>query len=83
MRDELLAAKVEACLPARLHSFSRVILTYYLDGRMNTAEFRRWFHMPNSEYLMIGDCIAQLVDPGHIPESELPTSVTLLPPKQI
>jgi hypothetical protein len=38
---------IEACLPPRLHSFSRMVLNLYLDGRMETAEFRRWFHMPN------------------------------------
>lgn len=69
--------KIEACLPANLHGFSRNVLDYYLEGRMTTAEFRRWFHMPNSEYLMPGDCIAQIVDPDYIPEDELPESVTL------
>jgi hypothetical protein len=69
--------KIEACLPPKLHGFSRMILDYYLDGQMTTAEFRRWFHMPNSEYLMLGDCIAQIMDPSYIPEDKLPESVTL------
>lgn len=71
--------KIEACLPPNLHSFSRAVLDYYLEGRLTTAEFRRWFHMPNSEYLMPGDCIAQIVDPSYIPEDQLPESVTLKP----
>ena len=72
-------SRIEACLPAKLHSFSRLVLDSYLDGRMSTAEFRRWFHMPNSDLLMTGDCIAQLVDPTYIPEADLPASVTLKP----
>jgi len=69
--------RINACLPPRLHSFSRNVLDSYIAGHLATAEFRRWFHMPNSDYLMIGDCIAQLVDPDYIPEAELPSSVTL------
>jgi hypothetical protein len=69
--------KIDACLPPKLHGFSRMVLDYYLEGKMSTEEFRRWFHMPNSEYLMPGDCIAQLVDPEYIPEDELPASITL------
>jgi hypothetical protein len=70
-------SKIDACLPPKLHSFSRMVLDYYLEGRLTTAEFRRWFHMPNSDYLMPGDCIAQIVDPTYIPEAKLPESVTL------
>ena len=73
-------AKINACLPSRLHSFSQLVLDTYLDGRMDTAQFRRWFHMPNSDYLMVGDCVAQLTDPNYIPEDQLPASVTLKPP---
>lgn len=61
---------VEACLPPKLHSFSRLVLDLYLAGQMNTEEFRRWFHMPNSTYLDASDCIARIVDPYYIPESE-------------
>lgn len=68
---------IEACIPVSLHRFSREVLELYLAGRMDTAEFRRWFHMPNSEYLMVGDCIAQKMDPNYIPEAKLPPSVTL------
>jgi len=71
--------KIEACLPPKLHGFSRMILDYYLDGQMTTAEFRRWFHMPNSDYLPLSDCIAQKVDPHYIPEAKLPASITLKP----
>jgi hypothetical protein len=73
--------RIAGCLPPKLHGFSREVLDRYLDGSMTTADFRRWFHMPNSDYLMLGDCIAQIVDPNYIPESELPESVTLIPKK--
>lgn len=75
--------RLEACLPAKLHSFSRQVLDYYLAGRLSTEEFRRWFHMPNSDYLMLGDCIAQIVDPDYIPEAERPTALALKAPKPI
>ena len=74
--------RIAACLPPRLHSFSAMILGYYLDGRMPTSEFRRWFHMPNSDYLPVSDCIAQIVDPSYVPEARLPASVTLIAPQQ-
>lgn len=74
---------IEACLTPRLHSFSRMVLDHYLAGRIETAEFRRWFHMPNSDYLLLGDCIAQIVDPYYTPENRLPPSVTLIVPKPI
>jgi hypothetical protein len=70
---------IQSCLPPHLHSFSRQVLEIYLMGHMSTAEFRRWFHMPNSDYLMLGDCIAQKVDPLYVPEAKLPPSITLRP----
>ena len=70
---------LEVCLPPRLHPFSRQVLEIYLMGRMPTSEFRRWFHMPNSDYLQFSDCIAQKVDPYYVPEAKLPPSITLKP----
>lgn len=70
---------IQSCLPPKLHPFSRQVLEFYLMGHMSTGEFRRWFHMPNSDYLMLGDCIAQKVDPHYIPEAQLPPSITLRP----
>ena len=70
---------IENCLPQHLHSFSRQVLEIYLMGHMTTQEFRRWFHMPNSDYLPFSDCIAQKVDPLYVPEAKLPPSITLKP----
>ena len=82
--DRIQTARIEACLsPAKLHPFSQQVLDFYLAGRMPTSEFRRWFHMPNSGYLPLSDCIAQIVDPSYVPEAMLPSAVTLKPPKSI
>ena len=76
-------ARIGLCLPNPLHPFSRVVLDMYIAGHMPTSEFRRWFHMPNSEYLRASDCIAQIVDPSYIPEVRLPASITMRTPDSI
>ena len=52
---------VLACLPERLHPVSRMFLDLWLSGHMSTAEFLRWFHMPNSAYLSVADCVLAVV----------------------
>ena len=54
-------APITQCLPEGLHPVSEIFLEYYLRGEMTTAEFMRWFHMPNSDYLEAGRCIVRLV----------------------
>lgn len=54
-------APISQCLPDRLHPASEMFLTYYLKGEMTTAEFIRWFHMPNSDYLEVGRCIVRAI----------------------
>ena len=76
-------ARIRLCLPERLHPFSRLVLDIYLAGNMPTSEFRRWFHMPNSDYLPIGDCIAQMMDPSYVPDVRLPASVTMRTPDPV
>jgi len=49
------------CLPERLHPVSRMFLETWLSGHMSTAEFLRWFHMPNSDYLSVAQCILAAV----------------------
>lgn len=60
-------AEVLACLPDHLHWFSRAILDHYLAGSITAGEFMRWFHMPNSDYLMVSECVVALLDPQHDP----------------
>lgn len=46
-----------ACLPRRLHPVSRMFLESWLQGRISTEIFRRYFHMPNSTYLSVSECL--------------------------
>jgi hypothetical protein len=45
------------CLPARLHPVSAKILSAFLAGRLTESDFRWGFHLPNSDYLPVGECI--------------------------
>lgn len=52
---------VEACLPERLHPMSRLFLDRWFTGAMPTMQFLRWFHMPNSNYLLVARCLLSVV----------------------
>ncbi len=56
---------VSSCLAGDYHWFSMQILDYYVSGAINTGDFLRWFHMPNSGYLPTSECIAATLDPGY------------------
>src|SRR3546814_8036294 len=49
------------CLPEPLHPVSRMFLEHWLAGDLATAEFLRWFHMPNSDYLALAECVLAVV----------------------
>jgi hypothetical protein len=49
--------EIIACLPARLHPVSRMILDGFLDGRLTRADFLWGFHLPNSDYLEVAQCV--------------------------
>ena len=51
---------ITVCLPQRLHPVSETVLNYWLGGEFSTAEFLRWFHMPNSDYLEVAQCILRV-----------------------
>jgi hypothetical protein len=55
---------ISGCLVGDYHWFSLKILQLYLDSAINTGEFLRWFHMPNSAYLTTSECIAATIDPA-------------------
>jgi hypothetical protein len=38
-----------------------MFLEHWLAGDLATAEFLRWFHMPNSAYLPVAECILAVV----------------------
>ena len=48
---------VLACLPIHLHPVSRMILEAFLDGRITKASFLWGFHLPNSDYLPVAQCV--------------------------
>ena len=49
--------RLEACLPRRLHPVSRLFLEAWLAGKISTPIFRRFFHLPDSTYLAVGECL--------------------------
>lgn len=57
-------AEIEFCLPDRLHPVSRMFLDSWLAGDMSTSSFLRWFHMPNSDYLEVAQCLLSVVASG-------------------
>ena len=48
---------VAACLPIDLHPVSRMILEAFLAGRITERDFRWGFHLPNSDYLPVTECV--------------------------
>lgn len=38
-----------------------MFLEHWLTGIMSTPEFLRWFHMPNSDYLPVAQCLLAVV----------------------
>ena len=56
---------IGTCLNGDYHWYSQQILELYLDHIINTGDFLRWFHMPNSSYLPTSECIANLMDPDY------------------
>ena len=51
--------EIQACLPARLHPVSRRFLDAFLDGRITKRDFLWAFHLPNSDYLPVAECIVK------------------------
>ena len=51
--------EIQACLPARLHPVSRMFLEAFLAGRITQQDFLWAFHLPNSDYLPVAECIVK------------------------
>lgn len=49
--------EILACLPERLHPVSALILDSFLSGRITLDQFKWGFHLPNSTYLPVAECI--------------------------
>jgi hypothetical protein len=55
----------QTCLPEeRLHPVSRMFLDNWLAGDLSTGQFLRLFHLPNSDYLSVSECILKVVAGG-------------------
>ena len=52
-----LPPQMQACLPARLHPVSGMFLKAWMKDQIGTPTFRRFFHMPNSDYLKVSECL--------------------------
>jgi hypothetical protein len=57
-----------SCLPDRLHPVSAQILSAFLEGHLTESDFRWGFHLPNSDYLPVGECILAAL---HTPDGSL------------
>jgi hypothetical protein len=47
--------------PLRLHPVSELIMYYYNEGRVSTAEFLRFFSLPNSDYIELAACYVNMI----------------------
>jgi len=50
--------------PARLHPVSQMFLDAFVAGRMLQADFLRFFSLPNSDYIPLGQCLVQIMSAG-------------------
>ncbi len=64
--------QLSSCMLEGLHWFSLKMLDYYVTGQISTGEFLRWFHMPNSSYIEIGQCIVSQYVPAYKPGIDSP-----------
>ena len=60
-----------SCLPDRLHPVSAKILAAFLDGRLTEGDFLWGFHLPNSDYLTVSECIIAILH-DETPDSCIP-----------
>lgn len=51
-------------LPPKLHPASELFLDRFLDGAMTTADFLRFFSLPNSDYIPLARCIVDWIAPA-------------------
>ncbi len=54
-------AHVACNFPDRLHPVSQLFLDAFIQGRMTTPEFLRFFSLPNSDYIPLARCLVTLL----------------------
>ncbi len=47
--------------PDPLHPVSQMFLSAFLEGRMTTQEFLRFFSLPNSDYIPLAQCFVTML----------------------
>jgi hypothetical protein len=47
--------------PERLHPVSQVFFDQFVQGFMTTADFMRYFSLPNSDYIALSHCFVQVM----------------------
>ena len=57
---ELFHHMVAHCGPERLHPYSEMLMMAFLNGKVEAFHFVKWFHMPNSDYLGVPQCVIHL-----------------------
>ncbi|MFQ5995625.1 MAG: hypothetical protein ACE5K1_11090 [Acidiferrobacterales bacterium] len=57
-------AQILCGFPDRLHPVSQIFLDAYVAGEMTSAQFLRFFSLPNSDYIPLGQCLVNLVVNG-------------------
>ncbi len=66
-----MSPEIQACLPTRLHPVSRMFLDAFLAGRITKQDFLWAFHLPNSDYLPVAECIVRILARGDNPTLHL------------
>ena len=54
-------AQLACHFPERLHPVSQLFFDQFVQGFMTTAEFLRFFSLPNSDYIQLGHCFVQMM----------------------
>lgn len=55
------AAQLACQFPERLHPVSQMFFDRFLEGFLSTADFLRFFSLPNSDYIELGHCFMQMM----------------------
>ena len=58
---DYLEAQYYCDFPLRLHPVSELFMNYYNEGRITTAEFLRYFSLPNSDYIDLAFCYISMI----------------------
>ncbi len=46
--------------PVRMHPVSELFLNAWLENRISSADFQRFFSLPNSDYIPLAECLVRV-----------------------